>query len=169
MLVVQRFTRYKKKLIIPAIHQVFVTQRQLLFDDAKGCGETDLLGDSRCDSPGYNVKYGTYTVMDKQTGIIMDMHVPHVGVTGNSARMELDGLKNVLRRLYDNVINISSSTTDRHKQVRSLLRKNQKGILHQFDVWHFAKNIKKHLLKMINYFWWCCATCKCDVKLLREK
>ena len=123
--------------------------------------------------------------MDKQTGMIMDMHVPHVGVAGNSARMELDGLKNVLQRLYDNAINISSSTTDRHKQVRSFLRKNRKGILHQFDVWHFAKNIKKHLLKaakkkccselspwikaIINHFWWCCATCKGDVKLLREK
>ena len=86
--------------------------------------------------------------MGKQTGMIMDMHVSHVGVAGNSARMELDGLKNVLQRLYDNAINISSSTTDRHKQVRSFLRKNRKGILHQFDVWHFAKNIKKHLLKI---------------------
>ena len=52
--------------------------------------------------------------MGKQTGMIMDMHVSHVGVAGNSARMELDGLKNVLQRLYDNVINISSLTTDRH-------------------------------------------------------
>ena len=85
--------------------------------------------------------------MGKQTGMIMDMHVSHVGVAGNSARMELDGLKNVLQRLYDNVINISSLTTDRHKQVRSFLRKNRKDIRHQFDVWHFAKNIKKHLLK----------------------
>ena len=32
--------------------------------------------------------------MDKQTGMIMDMHV---GVAGNSARIELDGLKNVLQ------------------------------------------------------------------------
>ena len=81
--------------------------------------------------------------MDKQTGMIMDMHVSHVDVAGNSARMKLDGLKNVIQRLYDNVINISSLTTDRHKQVR----KNQKDIRHQFGVWYFAKNVKKHLLK----------------------
>ena len=85
--------------------------------------------------------------MDKQTGMIMDMHVFHVGVAGNSVRIELDGLKIVLQRLYDNVINISSLTTDRHKQVRSFLRKNWKDVRHQFDVWHFAKNMKKRLLK----------------------
>ena len=77
----------------------------------------------------------------------MDMHISHVVVASNSARMDLDGLKNVLQKLYDNIINISSLTTDRHKQVRSFLRKNWKDIRQQFDVWHFAKNIKKHLLK----------------------
>ena len=141
------FYKIQKKLVIPAIHRVFVTQHQLLFDDAKEHGKNDLLGDGRCDSPGYNAKYGAYTVMDKKTGTIMDTHVSHIGVTGNSARMELDGLKNVLQSLYENVINISSLTTERHKQVRSFLRKKQKYISHQFDVWHFAKNIKKHLLK----------------------
>ena len=112
------------------------------------------------------------------------MHISHVVVASNSARMDLDGLKNVLQKLYDNIINISSLTTDRHKQVRSFSRKNWKDIRQQFDVWHFAKNIKKHLLKaakkkccselspwikaIINHFWWCCATCKGDVKLLRK-
>ena len=52
--------------------------------------------------------------MNKQAGMIMDMHVPHVGVASNSARMKLDGLKNVLQRLYDNAINISSLATERH-------------------------------------------------------
>ena len=182
-----RTTFYKiiKTFFIPAIHWVFVTQRQLLFDDPKEGGKTDLLGNGRCDSPGYNPKYGTYTVMDKQTGMIMDMHVSYVGVAGNSARMELDGLSNALQSSDDNVINISSLTTDRHKQIRSFLRKKQKDIRHQFDVWHFAKNIKKHILKaakekccselgpwikaIINHFWWCCATCRGDLKLLREK
>ena len=87
--------------------------------------------------------------------------------------------------MHDNVINISSVTTDRHKQVRSFLRKNQKDIRYQLDVWHFAKKIKKYILKsakekccpelgpwikaIINHFWWSCPTCKGDLKLLREK
>ena len=120
----------------------FVTQSQLLFDDAKERGKTDLLGDGRCDSPGYNPEYSIYNVMDKQTGMIMDMHVSHVGVAGSPARIELDGLKNVLQRLYDNVINISFLTTGRHKRVRSFLRKNRKDIRHQFDLWRFVKTLK---------------------------
>ena len=117
--------------------------------------------------------------------MIRNKHVSHFGVAGNSTRMELDGLKNVLQRLYDNFINISSLMTDRRKQVKSFLRKKQKDIRHQFDLWHFAKKMKKHLLKapkkkccselgpwikeIINHFLWCCVTCKGDVKLLRKK
>ena len=179
------FYKIQKKLILPAIHRVFTTQRQLLYDDARERGKIDFLGDGRCDSPGYNAKYGTYTVMDSNTGMILDMHVSHVGLTGTSAKMELDGLKQILQRLEDNSIEINSLTTDRHKQVRCFLRKYRKDILHQFDVWHFAKNIKKKLLEaakkkccaelgpwikaIINHFWWCCATCEGNVTLLREK
>ena len=81
------FYRIQKKLVIPAIHRLFTTQRQLLFDDAKERGSINLLGDGRCDSPGYNAKYGTYTIMDSFTGMILDMHVSHVGLTVTSARI----------------------------------------------------------------------------------
>ena len=141
------FYKIQRKLVIPAIHRVFTTQRQLLFDDARERGSIDILGDGRCDSPGYNAKYGTYTIMDRITGKILDMHVSHVGLAGTSARMELDGLKHLLQRLYDAFINVASLTTDRHKQVRAFLRKFRKDIRHQFDVWHFGKNIKKKLTK----------------------
>ena len=93
------FNKIQKKLVIPGIHQVFVTQRQLLSDDAKERGKIHLLGDGKCDSPGYSAKCHTCTVMDKQTGMIMDIHVSHVDVAGNSAKMESDGFKNVLQRL----------------------------------------------------------------------
>ena len=66
------FERLKKKLVILAIHRVFVTQRELLFEGAKERGKIDLLGDGRCDSPGYNAKYGTYIVINKQTGMIIN-------------------------------------------------------------------------------------------------
>ena len=98
------FYKIQKKLVIPAIHRVFTTQRQFLYDDVRDQGKINLLGDGRCDSPGYNAKYGTYTIMDNKTGKIIDMHVSHVGLTGTSAKMELDGLKNILQRLYDKVI-----------------------------------------------------------------
>lgn len=99
--------------------------------------------------------------------------------------MELDGLKQNLRRLDENAINVNSLTTDRHKQVRKYIREERKDIEHQFDVWHMSKNIKKKLTKVakkkcsselqqwiksiINHFWWSCCTCDGDVNVLREK
>lgn len=77
-----------------------------------------ILGDGRCDSPGNNAKYRTYTIIDRITEMILDMHVSHVGLSVTSARMELDGLKRLLQRLDDRLINVVSLTTDRHKQVR---------------------------------------------------
>ena len=179
------YYRIQKNLLFPAIHRVFLTQRQLIYDEVSTYNKVNLLGDGRCDSPGYNAKYGTYTIMDQRSGKIIDMHVSHVGLTANSARMELDGLKHNLRRLDENVITVNSLTTDRHKQVRKYLRKERKNITHQFDIWHVSKNLKKKLTKVakkkccaelhcwiksiINHFWWCCATCNGDVTVLREK
>ena len=178
------FYSIQKRFLFPAIHRVFVTNRALLFDFVRRRGHLDLLGDGRCDSPGYSAKYGTYTVMDAMTNFILDFHVSHCKMAGNSARMELDGLKNVLRRFDDQAIPISSLTTDRHKQVRKYLKTMRKDIDHQFDVWHIGRNIKKKLLKLakkkarrdlqpwiksiINHFWWCCASCNGDAKVLKE-
>ena len=135
------FNKIQKKYLFPAIHRVYTTNRQLIIDNAVEKGDIDLLGDGRCDSPGYNAKYGTYTVLDKNTGLILDFNVSHVRIAGNSARMELDGLKQVLERLEGHGLPISSLTTDRHKQVRRYMRKEKGKINHQFHVWHVAKNI----------------------------
>ena len=136
------FYSIQKKLLYPAIHRVYTTNRALLFESAKEESETHLLGDGRCDSPGYHSKYGTYTLMDSQSGHILDFHISHVRVAGNSQRMELDGFKKVVDRLQEYGIKIGSITMDWHKQIRSYMRKFLKHILHQFDVWHVGKNIK---------------------------
>ena len=65
------------------------------------------------------------------------------------------------------------------------MREEEPEIQHQFDVWHFAKNIKKQLLAVSkkssckvlekwiksigNHFWWACGTREGDPDVLREK
>jgi len=72
---------------------------------------------------------------------------------------------------------MTSLTTDRHTQIRAFMRDYHSSISHQFDVWHFAKSIKKKLSKLakkadkadlndwiksiINHF--------CNVEILKEK
>ena len=89
-----------------------------------------------------------YTVFDKNFELVLDFNVSHVRIAGNSARMELDGLKQVLERLEGHDLPISSLTTDRHKQVRCYTCKKEGKINHQFDAWHVAKNISKKLPKL---------------------
>lgn len=179
------FNSIQKNILFPAIHRVFTTNRQILFDEAHEQDQLHLLGDGRCDSPGYNAKYGTYTIMNSLSGFILDFHISHVKIAGNSQRMELDGLKHVLQRMSESTISITSLTTDRHKQVRKFMRKEKKEINHQFDVWHMGKNIKKKLSKLakqkrnmdlnpwiksiINHFWWACASCNGNATELKEK
>ena len=71
-------------------------------------------------------------------------------------------------------------TTDKHSQIRKYMQKQEKNIDHQFDAWHFCKNIKQKLntvskkascndlrpwIKSIAHrFWWACSTCKGDAE-----
>ena len=66
-----------------------------------------------------------------------------------------------------------------------MMRDYYPHISHQFDVWHFAKSIKKRLSKLakkkdkkelndwiksiINHFWWCSASCDNNFEILKEK
>ena len=180
------FYDLQKRYIIPAINKVYLTYRELRFAESRDNSEKlNLLGDGRCDSPGHCAKYGTYTLMNSDTGEIMDFHVSHVSIAGNSQRMELDGLKNLIYEFEANGLEIESLTTDRHKMVRAYLRKEKPYINHQFDVWHVGKNILKKLLKeakrkscrdlaawiksIVNHFWWCCASCNGNATEMKEK
>ena len=65
------------------------------------------------------------------------------------------------------------------------MRENCPNIIHQFDLWHFSKKIKKGLLAkgkqkrnenlagwiktIINHFCWCSATCQGNAVLIRGK
>ena len=63
-----------------------------------------------------------------------------------------------------------------------MIREDFKHIEHESDVWHFAKSIKKKLVKIskkhpelkpwirsiVNHFWFCCQKCNGDAVLLLE-
>ena len=90
-----------------------------------------------------------------------------------------------LNEVKQKEICVNQLITDRHTGIRKYMREEESKIIHQFDVWHFVKNIKKRLDKVgktkscenllkwtksiSNHFWWACATCKRDEELLREK
>ena len=106
--------------------------------------------------------------------------------TADINRMKKACFVNLLEKIEKLGEKVEQITTDRHPQIRKYMREKRKDIIYQFDVWwHVAKSIFKKLLKIAkkkvssnlmpwiasirNHFWWCCATCKGDVDLLKEK
>ena len=110
--------------------------------------ESNCIGDGRSDSPGCSAKYGTYGLMSTDLNKIADFFVVHVSTAGNSSRMEKKGLQTLLEK-YSNSIKITTVTTDRHVQISSFLSREYPEVLHQFDVWHFGKSVKKTLSEIV--------------------
>ena len=54
--------------------------------------------------------------------------------------MEKFAFVKLLNGLKNENIKIEMLTTDRHCQIRKLMREEEQNIDHQFDVWHFCKN-----------------------------
>ena len=57
------------------------------------------------------IKYGTYSLMSTDINKIVDFHVVHVGIAGNSSRMEKKGLEILLEKLQKFDLKITSLTT----------------------------------------------------------
>ena len=156
-----------------------------LVNRLKNEGECKLSGDGRHDSPGHNAKHVTYSLMKQQTNEIVAFPVTQVTEAGNSNRTVKVGFIKALKEVKQKGICINQLTTDRHTGIWKYMREKESKITHQFDVWHFAKNIKKKLhvvskkkscsilqkwIKSIsNHFWWACATSRGDEELLHEK
>ena len=57
--------------LFPVVNEAWLRQKESVFDDIGDRGVW-LSGDSRCDSPGLNAKYGTDIMLDQQTHKVVD-------------------------------------------------------------------------------------------------
>ena len=126
----------KKKTLLGIVNQNYVQHSKEILMTMKRRGNCCLSGDGRCDSRGHNAKYLTYSFTDKEAGKIAAMSLIQVSEVDNSNQMEKKGF---MKRLP-----IFKDKTVTHTQIT--MREKEPGINHQFDVWHFVKNIKKKLI-----------------------
>lgn len=185
------YTTLERQTICPVIQEAWEAERQNVVEDMKNKNELILAGDARCDSVGYNAKYGSYTLMDtvptsdnNSKKKIVSMELVQVSEVANSNHMEPEGLKRCLHQIKQDGLKPKALATDRHLMVTSIMKKDHKEINHQFDVWHFIKNIIKRLTtkaklkscseltawisSIKNHMWWCIQNCGGDVQRLRE-
>ena len=90
-----------------------------------------------------------YSLINQQTNEIVAFEVKQVTEAGNSNQMEKLSFTKEANEVKQKWICVNQSTTDRHTGIHKYMRKEESKITHQFDVWHFVKNIKKRLQKLV--------------------
>ena len=127
------------------VNKNYEEQSEKAYTDIKEHGDYSFCGDGRCDSPGHNAKYLTYSFLVKITNKIFEFSLTQVTETGNSNRMEKEGFKKVMSKVKSKGITPKQMTTDRHTGIRKEIREHENEMIHQFDIWQFVKSLKKKL------------------------
>ena len=63
------FIKLKSKVLFPLVNKVYKTARNKIIGTLSNCS-VNVVGDGRCDSPGFKAKCGTYTLMNAKTNLI---------------------------------------------------------------------------------------------------
>ncbi|KAI4806305.1 hypothetical protein KUCAC02_017134 [Chaenocephalus aceratus] len=100
-----------------------------------------LGGDGRADSHGHCAKFGTYTTMDLESNVVLDLQSNECG---GSYHMELEGLKRMVA-FFEDILEIGTLVTDRHRQIAKWIRENMSYTKHLYDIWHVTKSVGKKL------------------------
>ena len=165
--------------VLPVMKDIWICHTEAIMSSLAG-QSVIASGDARCDSPGHNATYGTYSIMDTQSRLIIAQETVRVTEVKNSYWMEVEGMKRCLHNLGDHGVEISTLATDRHPSIRKTLADDYPQIRHEYDLWHIVKSLKKRLLSakkpeivpwinaIANHLWYCASACKGDPRLMKE-
>ena len=174
----------QKNFLTPEVNSKWEEEKSKLIDSLQG-KSLEMVGDGRCDSPGYSAKYCSYSLMEIESQKVVDFELVQVSETGSSVRMEALGFDRCFTRvLHDHKLTVDKLATDRHVSIRKMMKDKYAVVKHNFDVFHMAKNISSKLRKIApkkgnediepwiksvnNHVWWCSRQCGQDPKLLIE-
>lgn len=176
----RQFYNVQRAYIVPEVNSMWQCHIEGVM---AAVGDTPLVvsGDARCDSPGYNATYGTYTVFDVDSGMIVAQETVKVTEVSNSYWLEPEGMKRCFNVLKDHNVKVEILATDRHPTISKVLKEDYPLVKHEYDLWHIVKGMKKRLLKtkdkellpwvqaIANHMWYCAATCNGSKVLMKEK
>ena len=107
------YYKIQKTILFPVVQQTWIKSQATIVKQMKQTSSVDVCGDGRCDSPGHSAKYGTYTLMDEKTNLIIELSVVQVTEVSSSNAMEYEWCKRTLTSIIKNKIPIRCLTTDR--------------------------------------------------------
>lgn len=178
------FYSIQEKYLIPVIHTYYTQQKEAIIAYLGGDDRT-MVGDGRCDTPGFSAKYGTYSIMDSQTNVIVTFSLKQVKEDVSSVELEALGCYDALTELLHHHVILKVFGTDSSTSVAKVLRECFPEISHDRDVYHVEKRIKKLLVQkanqrgnnilfawikpILNQLWWAAQNCNENKTELREK
>ncbi|XP_056612376.1 uncharacterized protein LOC130428401 [Triplophysa dalaica] len=137
------FRKHASMYLEPAIIYTWKKEQEELLQQLSLGDKVIVGGDMRADSPGHSAKYGTYTVMDLKSNIILDIQLVRRNEVAGNCHMEKEGLKRSLEFLEAHGVRLECIVTDRHPQIKHFLRDCK--ITQFYDVWHLEKGLSKKL------------------------
>ncbi len=168
------FYRYQRVYVAPAINQVSTEYKKQVIQRFSNA-DVVVSGDGRCDSPGSSAKFCTYTLMEKESGVILHTEtVDKREVEYKSPNMEREALRRALKYINSTSVHVNELTTDASRSIMTMLGK-WIGVFilcvcsHAGAKWligHCAHcawyNDLRHVLSSVNPFYYYCAWLSLD-------
>ena len=86
-----RFYQFQRRYLAGVVQERYCRENSSILNQLKVQGSCRLSGDGRCDSPGHNAKYLTYSFMDQITNKIAVMTITQVTEAKSAHNMESVG------------------------------------------------------------------------------
>ncbi|XP_056310443.1 uncharacterized protein si:ch73-389k6.1 isoform X2 [Danio aesculapii] len=137
------FRRHAKMFLEPTIIHKWNQDQNALLQKMSRSHEVVLAGKMRADIAGKALLYGSYSMVDLQTKLLVDVQLVQSAEREGKDQMQTEGLRRSLERLQESGVELSCLVTDTNTQVQTLLK--ERNIRHYYDVRHVAKGLSKKM------------------------
>ncbi|KAM8967212.1 uncharacterized protein RCH25_025912 [Pelodytes ibericus] len=177
------YHNYQQRFLFPTVDLHWV-QEQARLQEAFRNTQLTLAGDRQREIQGHSSKYCVYTFLDVATSRVVDFQMEQETKSASSAAMEKRAFRRCLDRLLED-FEIKTVSTDSHQGIGKVMSESYSQILHEYDVWQYARGVRKRLISASkkkscselgrwipavgSHLWWCACTSGGNEDMLRER